>query len=99
MHDWRIGKIPSVGMGWVDPAERGEELSGIQLKIEREAGCLQERFFNLDIGVVVVIEFENDVGESFEVRIHRTVERELDVPRIESALLRIVVSPFDVTEI
>src|SRR5438067_7986535 len=94
-----VGEIPRVRMGWINPAKCSEELSGFQLKIERQTRCLQKRFLNFDIGVVVVVELENDVGEPFEVGIHRAVERELDVTGVESALLRIVVPAFDVTEI
>src|SRR6266852_6073277 len=86
-------------MGWIDSAERGEELSGFELKIEWQTRRLQERLFDFDICVVVVIELEDDVGEAFEIGIDRTVERELDVARVESALLRIVVSALDVVEI
>src|SRR5436305_4269870 len=83
----------------VDPAERGEELSGFQLQIEWQTRRLQERFFNFDISVVVVVEFEDNVGESFEVGINCAIEREFDVARVESALLRIVIPALDVTEI
>src|SRR5437588_10986539 len=86
-------------MGRIDSAERGEELSGFQLKIERQTGRLQERFLNLRFGLVVVVELENDIGATFEVRIDRAVERELDVARVEPALLRIVIADFDVVEI
>src|SRR5438876_8346549 len=48
---------------------------------------------------VVVVQLENDVRESFEVRVHRAVERELDVARVESSLLRIVVADLDVIEV
>src|SRR5437763_2602925 len=86
-------------MRWIDPAERGEELSGFQLQIEWQTRRLQERFFNFDIGVVVVVEFEDNIGESFEVGIDRAIEREFDVARVKSALLRIVIPALDVTEI
>ena len=86
-------------MRWINPAERGEELSGFELKIEGQARRLQERFFDFDIGVVVVVELEDDVGEPFEIGIDRSVERKFDVARVESALLRIVVSALDIVEI
>src|SRR5437588_93571 len=86
-------------MSRIEPAKSGEELSGFELKVERQTRRLHERFFNFDIGVVVVIEFEHDVGEPFEVGIDRSVERQLDVARVESALLRIVIPALDVTEI
>src|SRR2546430_6083371 len=86
-------------MGWINSAERGEELSGLQLKIERQTRCLEERLFDFDICVVVVIEFEDDVGETFEIRIDCAVEGEFDVAGVESTLLRIVVSALDVIKI
>ena len=62
-------------MGRINSAECGEELSGFQLQIERQTGRLQERFLDFDFGLVVIVELENDVGESFEIRIDRAVER------------------------
>ena len=86
-------------MDRVDPSKRSEELAGLKLKIERQTGRLQESFFNFDFRFVIVVEFENDVGKAFEVRIDRTVERELGVSRVESTLLWVVVADFDVIEI
>ena len=86
-------------MGWIDSAERGEELSSFELKIEWQARRLQERLLNFDLRLVVVVELENNVGETFEVRIDRAIKGELDVARVESALLRIVITDFDVIEI
>src|SRR5207253_4020369 len=82
-----------------DSAERGEELSGLQLQVERETGRLQERFLDFDLGLIVVVELENNIGEAFEVRINRAVKRELDVAGVEAALLRIVIAHFDVIEV
>src|SRR5207244_1918462 len=83
----------------VQPAEGGEELPGFQLQVERKASRLHECFFDFDVGLVVVVQLENDVCETLEVRIHRTVKRQLNVTRIETALLRIVVADFDVIEV
>src|SRR5438309_11950383 len=88
-----------MGMGWIDSPERGEELSGFELKIEWQTRRLQERLFDFDICVVVVIELEDDVGEPFEIGIDRAVEREFDVACVETALLRIMVAALDVIEI
>jgi len=60
---------------------------------------LHECFFHFDRSFIVVIQFENDVGEAFEVRIDCTVERELDIARIEPALLRIVIADFNMIEV
>src|SRR6266567_4877449 len=94
-----IRKIPNVRMLWIQPAEGGEELATLQLQTERQVRCLHKRFFDFDLGFIVVIEFENNVGEPFEVRIDRAIEGELDITGVESALLRIVIAHFDVRQI
>src|SRR5881394_3672937 len=86
-------------MNRIEPAERRKELSAFQLQIEWQARRLHECFFNFDLGFIVVIQFENNIGEPFEVRVDRSVERELDVARVETTLLRIVIAYFDVVEI
>ena len=58
-------------------------------------GRLHERFLDFDLGFVVVVEFENDVGEPLEVGIDRAIEREFEIAGVESALLRVVVAYFD----
>ena len=60
---------------------------------------MQERFLDFHFGLVVVVQLENNVGETFEVRIDRAVERQLDIARVEAALLRIVIAYFDVIEV
>ena len=60
---------------------------------------MQERFLDFHFGLVVVVQLENNVGETFEVRIDRAVERQLDIARVETALLRIMVAHFDVIEV
>src|SRR5438046_4729763 len=83
----------------VQSTERSEELPAFQLQVEWQASRLHECFLYFDLGFVVVVQLENDVRESFEVRVHRPVERELNVARVESALLWIVIAHFDVIEI
>src|SRR6266404_1880882 len=83
----------------VQPAEGSEELPGLQLQVERKASRLHECLFDFDIGLIVVVQLENDIGETFEVRINRTVKGELYVAGIEAALLRIVITYFDVIQI
>src|SRR6266576_6535854 len=85
-------------MGRVNATEGVEELSAFDLQSERQTGRLQERFFELDLGFVVVVELEHDIRESFEVRIDRAIERDLGVARIEAALLRIVIAHFEMIE-
>jgi len=60
---------------------------------------LEKCLLDFDPGFVVVVQFEDNVGETFEVRIDRAVKGELDVARIETALLRIVIARFDAIEI
>ena len=60
---------------------------------------MHEGFFHFYFCLIVVIQFENDVRETFEVRIDRPVERELDVARVESTLLWIVIANFDVMQV
>ena len=60
---------------------------------------MHESFFDFDLGFVVVVQLENDVGETFEVRIDGAVKRQLRVARIEAALLGIVIADLDVIEI
>ena len=64
-------------MSRIDAAESGEKLTAFQLQPVRQTGRLQESFFELDIGFVVVVQFLDNIGEAFEVRINRAVEREL----------------------
>src|SRR5256885_7700943 len=98
MDEGSVGEFPSVRMNRVDPTERRKELSGFKLQVERQIGGLHERFFDFNLGFVVVIEFEDNVGETLEVGIDRAVERELDVAGVESALHRIVVADFNAIE-
>src|SRR5438067_12913169 len=83
----------------IQSAERGEELSAFQLEVKRQAGRLHECFFDFHFRLIVVIQLENDVRKTFEVRIDRTVKRQLGVTRVEAALLRIVIANLDVMEI
>ena len=66
------------------------------MQIERQVRGLHEGFLDFDLGFVVVVQFEDDVGEPFEVRIDCAIKGELDIARIESALLRIVIADLDV---
>src|SRR5438034_6633595 len=83
----------------VQATEGGEELPGFQLQIIGQARGLHERFLDFDVGFIVVVQLENDIGETFEVGINRTVKGELYVAGIEAALLRIVITYFDVIKI
>jgi hypothetical protein len=56
-------------MGRINASEGGEKLAALKLQTPRQIGRLHERFFDFDLGFIVVIELENDVGEPFEVGI------------------------------
>ncbi len=87
-----------MGMRRIDPAESGEKLPALQLQVERKIGRLQKGFLHFDIGIVVVVEFENDVGEAFEIRVDRAIKRQLDVAGVETALLRVVIAYLETIE-
>ena len=60
---------------------------------------MHESFFDFHLRFIIVIQFENNISESFEVRIDRAVKRELDVTRVEAALLWVVIADLDVMEV
>src|SRR5436305_11625695 len=99
MHQWSIGKIPGMWMGRINSTKCGKELPSLHLKIEWQTGRLQECFFSFHVRVVVVIELENNIGETFEVRIDCAVKCQFDIASIESALLWIVIADLDSIEI
>src|SRR4051794_28902232 len=99
MNEWRIGKFPSVRMRRIDAAKGAEELAAFELQTERQVRRLHERFLELDLGFVVVVELEHDVGEALEIRIDRAIERDLRVAQIEAALLRIVIADFELIDV
>ena len=82
----------------VDASERREELPALELQTPRQRRRLHERLLGLDLSFVLVAELEDDVHERFEIRVHRAVERDLEVARVEAALLRVVVADFDPVE-
>ena len=85
-------------MGRVDATEGVEKLSAFDLQSERQTRRLQKRFFELDLGFVVVVELEHDIREPFEVRIDCAVQCDLGIPAVESALLRIVIAHLEMIE-
>ena len=95
----RIREIPRVWMGRIETAEGGEELPRFYLQAEGQTGRLQERFFEFNLRLVIVIQLQDDVGEAFEIGIDRAIERDLGIARVKAALLRIVIANFDVIDI
>ena len=82
-------------VGRVEAAERGKELPTFGLQAVWQGSGLAERLLHLDRGFIVIVEFEDDVGESFEIRVHRSIQCQFDVAGVESALLRVVITHFE----
>src|SRR5262249_34465941 len=83
----------------IQPPKVGQELPAFQLQIVRQTRGLQKSFFEFDLGLVVIVQQENDVRESLEVRVDCTVKCQFRVTRIEATLLWIVIADLDVIEI
>src|SRR5262245_55100990 len=86
-------------MRWIQTPKGSQELTAFQLQIVRQARRLQECFLKFDLGFVIVVQQENDIRESFEVRIDCAVKREFGVASVEATLLRIMIAYFNVIEI
>jgi len=80
--------------GLIDAAELGEKLTGFSLEAKGKVGGLAEGFLDFDLGLIVIVEFEDDICEAFEERVHGTIEGEFDVAGVESSLLGVVVADF-----
>src|SRR5262249_55821014 len=98
MYQRIIGEIPGVWMHGVDATEGGKELTGFDLQTPGQIGRLRESFFNLHVGFIVVVELEDNVGETLKVRINRTIESKLEIACIETPLLGIVIANFELIE-
>src|SRR5438105_9408496 len=76
-------------------AKLSEKLPGLDLQIvgqrSRKSVCL----FELNSRFTRRIDLEYDVAESLEVRIHRSVERNLGVRHREAPHMRIVITALD----
>jgi hypothetical protein len=72
-----------------------EELPSFGLQAPGKRRRLHEGFLDFDRRLVVVVELEDDVGESFEIWVDGAVQGQLGVARIETALLRVVVADFE----
>ena len=82
-------------MSRIDPTEWREKLATFKLQVERKIGRLEKCFLDFDLGFVVVVQLEHDVGEALKVGIDRSIESELDIAGVKSALLRIMIADFD----
>src|SRR5580765_2943740 len=79
--------------------ELGEKLSELQLQICRQRRRERVRFLELNTGLSVRLNFEDNVAESLEVGIDGTVQRDLGIGNGESVDLRIVVTALDGTDV
>src|SRR6266550_9067930 len=77
----------------------GEELTDLELQIGRQRGGQHVGLLQLDTGVAVLIEFIDDVAEPLEVRIYRSVERELDIRNGKAVHVRVVIADLYCTDI
>src|ERR1043166_405185 len=73
------------------PAERGEELSALELQVPRQRCRLAKNFLELRRRLAVLVELEHDVRKTFEVRIDCAIQRDLGVAEREATLNRIVI--------
>ena len=61
------------------PTEGSEELTGFELQAPRERSGLHKRFLQFDLRFVFVVEFQDDVGEPFEIRVNCAIQRQLGI--------------------
>ena len=74
------------------PAELTEELSAAQLQVAGQLGCEEVHLFELDPGFAGRVDLVNQVGEAPEIRVYRSVERELRIRYGEPAHPRVVIA-------
>jgi len=80
-------------------AEFGEELPELDLEVGRQGRRQSVGFLELDTSVPGGVDLEDDVAEPLEVRVHVSVEGNLRVRHGEAVDLRIMISPFDRTDV
>src|SRR4051812_36496448 len=86
-------------MLWILPAELGEVLAEFQLQIGRQRCRKRVCLFQLDPRITGGIDFEDDVAESLEVRIDRSVQRNLGVGNRKSPNFGVVVPTLDRSDV
>src|SRR5438046_7803568 len=79
----------------VETPELGEELPCLRLEVPRQRHGREVDLLELHFGGVVLVELEDEVRDSLEVRIDRAVDQDLLVGEREAALQRIVITTFD----
>ena len=77
-------------MGGIEPAELGEELSGLDLQVPSQRHRLQIRFLGLDSGLAFRIDLKDDVGLPSKVRVHFALEGGFQILNCETSFFGIV---------
>ena len=81
-----IDKSPLMRVLRILASESREELASFDLEILRQRGGLEIRLLELELGALVLIEFENDVGKALEIRINRSIQCDFGIAHGEAAL-------------
>src|SRR6185369_2456196 len=58
------------------PAKGGEELARLDLELRRQRNRLEVSLLEFDLGLVVLVQLEDDIAVAFEIRIHRAIQRD-----------------------
>ena len=59
--------------------KRREKLTSLELQIGRQRSRLQIRFLQFDVRLIIFVQLQNDIGETFEIRINRSIEGDFRV--------------------
>ena len=81
------------------PPEFGEELPELDLQIGGQGRRQPVSFLELNASLAGGVYLENDVAKALEVRVHVPVEGNLRVRHGKAVDLRIMVAPFDGTDV
>src|SRR5207248_1206031 len=88
----RIDEGPLMRMLGVLPAEIREELARFGLEIPRQGSREEIGFFELDFGLVVFVQLENNVAEALQIGIDGAIHCDLGIAQRKTALDRIVIT-------
>ena len=90
--DGLVHRCPLMRVLRILPAKIGEELSCLELKVSWQGGRLQIGFLELDLRFVVLVQLENDIPETFEIRVHSAVHGNFSIAQREAAFNWIVIA-------
>src|SRR4051812_41409576 len=79
-------------MLWILPPKIGKELPCLELKVLWQGGGLQICLLQFDFSALVFVEFEDQIGESFEIRIHRAIKSNFGIAQGKPALDWVVIA-------